>query len=180
MVCDEVQDVLLTDPVEVVPFPVPVPILALCALRTIPQPTILDLLRNLALDLPKAQFKVALRVAVSDTPGSAHPSQFVDDGTLRATQSLGDSCRGHARDEFLKKIHLAGGPRSTIHVQCRFQSYGFMFEIPALQASQPNHLVEHLEATIQPAKIVRSKLSVIFCPPLILRFGTPLMLFRAL
>jgi len=59
-----------------------------------------------------------------------------------------------------------------VRTMCRVspQPCGLTFDIPARHACQPNHLVEHLEATMQSPKIVCSKISVAFSPPYVLRF----------
>src|SRR5260370_14554939 len=117
---------------------VAISIVAPCALQSVPQPAVLVPLGNLVVILPETQFKIAHRIAVSHASGSPYAFQLVDDGTLRATQSLGDSRRRNPPDQFLEKIHLAGRPSPAIHVQLECEPCGVTFDVPARQARQTN------------------------------------------
>src|SRR6266700_114016 len=67
MASNEGEDIFFADAMDVVAIPIMSP----STLQTVVQPAVLDPLANLVVILPETQFKIAHRIAVSHTSGSA-------------------------------------------------------------------------------------------------------------
>ena len=75
MIPNEVNDVVLTDAMDIFPIAVMSP----RALKAVLQPAILNPPGNFLIVLPEAQLKFVHRVTISYAPGGAHTFQFVHD-----------------------------------------------------------------------------------------------------